>query len=314
MACYLARAMRDVLLTRGAIAACSMLLACGSETGPAADASAPAGCRQPLGGQASGSHVLRFESATPGVRVHLSRRPSGQGVGESVVHELVGLWVERDGACTAITDRSALRYTNSHHNWRDRAIGTVGGVEYQVSMDFNTDRSAWECGLSAGVALPTTAVVPTGGPIGAWTSPSFLPVHVSELMPENRTSLKDEAGENDPWIELFNPSSEAVDLGGYSLSDDPEQRRRWTFPQGTIIGRHKHLVVFADGQPAQGALHASFRLSTAGGHVVLTGPTGVTGGERTYPALGADKSAVFSPASDAFEPSRMPSPGGGSPE
>jgi hypothetical protein len=134
---------------------------------------------------------------------------------------------------------------------------------------------------------------------------------VNELLPLNTTGWKDSAGEFEPWIELFNPSSDSIDLGGYSLSDDPEQRRKWTFPAGTTLGRHQFLVLAADGQPDQGPLHTSFRLAPAG-QIVLTTPSGLTAGERAYPEAPANRSLQWSSSTDRFEPTSAPSPGSGS--
>jgi hypothetical protein len=130
-------------------------------------------------------------------------------------------------------------------------------------------------------------------------------------MTETRTAWKDDAGEAEPWIELFNAGAGDVDLGGAFLSDDPAQRRKWTFPAGTIIKRHAQLLVAADGQPAQGPLHASFRLAPGAGRVILTFVGGGSDGERAYPAVAADQSLVFSHETDGFVPAATPTPGTG---
>jgi hypothetical protein len=262
--------------------------------------------------------VLRFEGPSPTVRLHLLRRYVESGIGESSIFELLGMWIEHDGRCLSITEKAQLRYTNSHHNWRDVAEGTIDGVRYRFELTFSLDTtaSAWTCTLSAADAtttrevLPPQRLTPTAGPIASWGQPWFLPVHVSEVMPENRSRHKDEAGDFDPWIELFNPSADAVDLGAYSLSDDPADRRRWTFRAGTVIPRHGHLVVFADGQPTQGPLHTSFRLTA--GAIILTAPSGTTAGERRYTAPGPDRSLVYDQATDSYLEAGAPSPGAGS--
>ncbi len=83
------------------------------------------------------------------------------------------------------------------------------------------------------------------------------------------------------------------------------------FPSGTTIGRHQFLVIAADGDVAQGPLHTSFRLSPAGGSLVLTHPTGRTAWERVYPALPANRSVQHSLNLDGFEPSPTATPGAG---
>jgi hypothetical protein len=291
-----------------------------SDAPPNADASdAPAAgpCAQTVGGPVGGRHVLRFEQASPAVRVHLLRRYVRAGAGESAIYDLGGMWVERDGGCVAITEAAALAYTNSHHNWRDRASGTAAGITYLMVMDKDIAAQSWVLELSAsqggagsGAAVfPPVRLTATGGPIGLIEVPTSLPVWISEVLPANTTGWKDEAGEYEPWIELWNPSAEMVDVSGWSLSNDPGQRRRWTLPAGTVIGRHQYLVIAADGQPAQGPLHASFRLSATGGSLLLTSSAGITAGERPYPAAAANRSLRFSQAIDGFEPSPAVTPG-----
>jgi hypothetical protein len=280
------------------------------------DAAPPTSCRRAIGRVAADSHVLRFEASAPAMRVHLLRRNTGPGIGESYLYDLTAMWIERDGVCTPILEKGQLGYINSHHNWRDVATAVAGGLEHRLALSYDYDQGGWhfELGItemaSGRVVLAPTALVATGAPVGQWYGPGAVLVYVSEVMPDNRTTWKDEAGDYDPWIELFNPSSEAVDLSGYFLSNDPQMRKLWVFPAGTLIGRHENLVVVGDNQPAQGPLHASFRLAATGG-VVLTAPSGVTNGERAYTAVPADHSLVFSHDSDSLEPSATPTPGSG---
>ena len=47
-------------------------------------------------------------------------------------------------------------------------------------------------------------------------------------------------------IELYNGSSETVELAGYSLSDDEDERRKWIIGDVTLEA-DSYLVVFASG-------------------------------------------------------------------
>ena len=75
---------------------------------------------------------------------------------------------------------------------------------------------------------------------------SAVPV-INEVMPSNILSIKDEDRDNSDWIELYNPGHEPIDLNGYTLSDDPDDLAKWTFPQITIAPQG-HLLVFASGK------------------------------------------------------------------
>ena len=89
------------------------------------------------------------------------------------------------------------------------------------------------------------------------------------------------------WIELHNPDAIVADIGGYFLSDDPEEPYKWQIPTGASIPAGGYLLIMADGHDAtigesQGRgywpfsgfttekYHTNFSLSSAGESVVLT--------------------------------------------
>ena len=45
------------------------------------------------------------------------------------------------------------------------------------------------------------------------------------------------------------------------LTDNLEDRTRWMLPMGTVLPPGGYLLVWADDEPAEGLLHATFRLS-----------------------------------------------------
>ncbi len=112
--------------------------------------------------------------------------------------------------------------------------------------------------------------------LGTPGEPNSLPVDVSglfvnEVLAANTNSLPDEQGEFDDWFELYNASDEPLNLGGLCFTDDEGEPFRWqlplNFPEQTTIPPHGFLLLWADGQPEQGLLHADFKLS-AGGEMV----------------------------------------------
>ena len=78
----------------------------------------------------------------------------------------------------------------------------------------------------------------------------------------------DPYGELDDWVEVYNRGAAQVDLAGWYLSDNPDSP--WDFPLPPLsLPAKGHLLIWADGQPEQGADHAPFRLSRGGETVVL---------------------------------------------
>lgn len=87
---------------------------------------------------------------------------------------------------------------------------------------------------------------------------------ISEFMAVNGTGLTDEDGDFSDWIEVYNRSSQPINLAGWSLTDDPQQLEKWPFPD-VSLGSGQYLVVFASGKDRQGGqLHTNFKLNRAG--------------------------------------------------
>ncbi len=107
-------------------------------------------------------------------------------------------------------------------------------------------------------------------------------VVINEIMASNNSSVADQDGEYDDWIELFNNSSSAIDLSGWYLSDDNSLVEKWIFPDGTVINGNDYLIIWADKDEAQAGLHASFKLSASGESLYLLNPQMSIGQEVTF--------------------------------
>jgi hypothetical protein len=90
--------------------------------------------------------------------------------------------------------------------------------------------------------------------------------------PINTTGIIDNAGERDPWLELYNDSTVDLPLVNWALSDSPAALLKFNFPGNAVVPARGYLLVWADGSvtsPA-GEIHANFRLSSTGGTVYLS--------------------------------------------
>jgi hypothetical protein len=72
------------------------------------------------------------------------------------------------------------------------------------------------------------------------------PVVINEFMASNTMTAADEFGEFNDWIELYNNSGSAVNLGGWILTDNPANLSKWDFPTNTMIPAFGYLIVWAD--------------------------------------------------------------------
>jgi hypothetical protein len=97
---------------------------------------------------------------------------------------------------------------------------------------------------------------------------------INELMPLNVSTLADEKGAYGDWIELHNPTDAAIDLFGWSITDDLTLPAKNPFPMGLSVPKKGFLLLWADEKVPLGPKHLGFKLAAGGGVVGLFGPSG----------------------------------------
>lgn len=76
------------------------------------------------------------------------------------------------------------------------------------------------------------------------------------------------------WVELYNGSSQTVQLGGWYLTDDPNEPRKWQFPS-TRIAAGDYLVIYCTTSTKSGkSLVTNFNISSSGETLLLTDSNG----------------------------------------
>jgi len=70
---------------------------------------------------------------------------------------------------------------------------------------------------------------------------------INEVMAANHSLISDEDGSFEDWIEIKNIDTDPVNLSGYGLSDDPENPRKWIFPD-YVLQPGELLLVWASGK------------------------------------------------------------------
>ncbi|MBW6492140.1 MAG: CotH kinase family protein [Lentimicrobium sp.] len=86
-----------------------------------------------------------------------------------------------------------------------------------------------------------------------------MKLYINEFMASNSSTIADEFGEYDDWIEIYNGSDQAIWLGDKYLTDNLNNPVKWAFPD-TSISAGGYLLVWADGQPSQGPMHTLYKL------------------------------------------------------
>ena len=117
-------------------------------------------------------------------------------------------------------------------------------------------------------------------------------IAINEIMSSNVTSVLDEDGTAQDWIELYNYGTETVSLNGFGLTDDPTILNKWTFPDVTL-NANSYLLIWASsknriiiGQP----LHTNFKIS-ASEEIILTNSTGIV--INSFPATVLPQNVSF---------------------
>jgi hypothetical protein len=88
---------------------------------------------------------------------------------------------------------------------------------------------------------------------------------INEIQASNTNTLADNMGDYDDWIELYNPTNHAIDIGGMVLKDNVDV---WRIPQGkaeTLIPAGGFFIIWADDEVSEGDFHTNFKLSSANG-------------------------------------------------
>ncbi|MBL9167603.1 MAG: lamin tail domain-containing protein [Verrucomicrobiales bacterium] len=156
--------------------------------------------------------------------------------------------------------------------WPLQASGTGRSIQLVDASRDNSRVANW----SDGSAL-VPARLPTPGTTNsvARALPEFPTIWLNEVQPHNVAGRRDDAGDNDPWLELYNSGSSAISLKGWHLTDSYTDLTRWAFPTNTILNPGQFLIVWLDAEPEEStpsSPHASFRPSPESGSLALVFP------------------------------------------
>jgi len=170
--------------------------------------------------------------------------------------------------------------------WQTLSMQPLDADRWRASLPGQPDGAFLEYWIEAVDALGRPGVHPFAGE----AAPHALPIGgaasgvvIAELLADNENGILDEAGQNEDWIELWNTGAAAIDLSGYTLSDDLLDPAKWTLPAGTVLPPGGRAIVFCDEDPGDGPLHADFKLSKGGEAAALFAP--VSGGSELIDAL-----------------------------
>ncbi len=105
-------------------------------------------------------------------------------------------------------------------------------------------------------------------------------IFINEFMASNSATIADSEGGFDDWVELYNGGATPVDIGGMYVTDDLLEPTKWQIPTSdpsqTTIAPGGYLLLWFDGEPAQGPLHVDPKLGAGGEDIGLFASDGST--------------------------------------
>ena len=107
---------------------------------------------------------------------------------------------------------------------------------------------------------------------------------INELMAGNAGVVMSPATNFDSWIEIYNPSNEAVDLGGMYMSNDASNLTMWKLPSNVGKVPAKGYKVLWFGSNDILSTQAPFKLDCDGGTICLSDRQGNLMVSQNYPA------------------------------
>lgn len=99
---------------------------------------------------------------------------------------------------------------------------------------------------------------------------------LNEVGANNAGLVLDGLGDADPWLELANTGASTVQLDSLWLSTDPATPQMHQMVGAITLAAGETLLLWADGEPGEGATHVNVTLNPTGGEVSLYLPDGAT--------------------------------------
>ena len=138
-------------------------------------------------------------------------------------------------------------------------------------------------------------------------------LRINELIAAPRSGLRDEDGELQDWIELYNAGSQRIQLGDYALSDNEAKLTKWFFPAGAYIDPGQYYIVFCSGKDRTGETtgypHTNFSLSAEGETVTLSNALGQLVDRVVFDNLPVDCSYGRNDATGSWQVYTLATPG-----
>ena len=92
---------------------------------------------------------------------------------------------------------------------------------------------------------------------------------INEVMSNNISTVTDNSGKYEDWIELYNTTSSPISTNGLFITDTLAYFHKWNLPNH-IIPPNSYFIIWADEDGNQGEEHSNFQLSNLGESLILS--------------------------------------------
>jgi hypothetical protein len=204
------------------------------------------------------------------------------------------IWLDGEaGETTGAELHTTFRLAGAGSLALSRSLGS--GVQLVDYLNYSTIGSALSYGdFPDGQPFRRHVLfIPTPG---ATNQAREVSLFINELLAGNTDNITDPAdGQHDDWFEIYNPTTAAIDLTGFRLTDDFTDRTKFIIPAGYVIPAGGYLLVWADEEEEQNSsnrldLHVNFRLGGTGEQIGLYSPESTIVDELAFGAQTPDVS------------------------
>jgi hypothetical protein len=193
-----------------------------------------------------------------------------------------------DNAGERITLEDAIGQTILDFSYKDGWHSTTDGEGFSLTIidPANNDLSSWDQKDSW---RPSAYAGGSPGYDDSGIVPNPGAVVINEILAHSHAEASD-------WIELYNATETAIDIGGWFISDSNDNLFKYKIAAGTTIGPNGHLVLYEDqnfGNPNDPGTYEPFALSENGEKLYLSSAQNdVLTGYRDVEDFGASETGV----------------------
>ena len=110
------------------------------------------------------------------------------------------------------------------------------------------------------------------------TSSEVIAIAVADDRGNEPEEFQDEDGDVSDIIEIHNAGAESLSLAGYTMTDNENNLKKWSFSSNQKIEAGEYLLVYASGKNKTGRFvstpHTNFTLNRRGEYLALVDPQG----------------------------------------